>query len=103
MKFKMKSDLDITSVVFKVLAILVGFGILGVLMSLVVVSEFIMFAPFFMIFYTLFVVVFLALYLIKVFVNSIILGSSNEETKTEKLLAELLEEVKQLREKNNLN
>ncbi len=86
MRFKVKSELDITGIILKVLAILVGFGILGTIIMLMAFtkSTFAVLSPLFVIFYTIFVVAFMFLYIIKSIINSIVFGSLKEETKNRK-------------------
>lgn len=95
MRFKVKSELDITGIILKVLAILVGFGIFGTIIMLMAFtnSTFAVLSPLFVIFYTIFVVAFMFLYIIKSIINSIVFGSLKEETRTEKLLLKILKEI----------
>lgn len=103
MRFKVKSELDITGIILNVLAMLVGFGILGTIVMLVALtnSTFAILSPLFIIFYSIFVVAFMFLYIVKSIINSIVFGSLKEETNTEKILKEVLEELREL--KNNQN
>lgn len=103
MRFKVKSELDITGIILNVLAMLVGFGILGTIVMLMALtnSTFAILSPLFIIFYSIFVVAFMFLYIVKSIINSIVFGSLKEETNTEKILKEVLEELREL--KNNQN
>lgn len=103
MRFKVKSELDITGIILNVLAMLVGFGILGTIIILMAFtnSTFAILSPLFIIFYSIFVVAFMFLYIVKSIINSIVFGSLKEETNIEKLLKEVLEELREL--KNNQN
>lgn len=95
MKFKVKSELDITGVVLKLLIMLIGFGILGAIIMLMIFADgtYAILSPLFIIFYSMFVVGFISLYIVKTVINSIILGSLKEESKIEKLLLKILKEI----------
>lgn len=95
MRFKVKSELDITGVVFKLLIMLIGFGIFGAIITLIMFTdgEYAIFSPLFIIFYSMFVVGFISLYIIKSIINSIVFGSLKEESKIEKLLLKILKEI----------
>jgi len=103
MRFKVKSELDITGVVFKLLIMLIGFGIFGAIITLVMFTDgsYAIFSPLFIIFYSMFVVGFISLYIIKSIINSIVFGSLKEETNIEKLLKEVLEELRELKNDQN--
>lgn len=98
MRFKVKSDLDIMGVALKSLIMLIVLGVIG---AIIITMVSIAISPLVTIFYSIFVIVFLTIYVIQLVINSITFGSSNEETKTEKLLKEMLEELREL--KNNQN
>lgn len=95
MRFKVKSELDITGIILNVLAMLVGFGILGTIIILMAFtnSTFAILSPLFIIFYSIFVVAFMFLYIVKSIINSIVFGSLKEESKIEKLLLKILKEI----------
>lgn len=98
MRFKVKSDLDIMGVALKTLILLIVLGIIG---ALIITTVSVVISPLVTIFYSIFVIVFLTVYVIQLVINSITFGSLKEETNTEKLLKEVLEELREL--KNNQN
>ena len=90
MKFKVKSDLDITGVALKTLILLIVLGIIG---ALIITTVSVIISPLVTIFYSIFVIVFLTVYVIQLVINSITFGSLKEETNTEKLLLKILKEI----------
>lgn len=103
MKFKVKSELSIMEIFMKVFFISIGFGIVGIVIAGVigVATNSNEMAFIFLVFYAVLLIALLISCILKATLNSIVFGSSDEETKTEKLLKEVLKELKEL--KNNQN
>lgn len=102
MKFKVKVDLSMVEIFMNILAIVFGFGILGFFISAIIdMGVGYKMAELFLGFYAIVLVALVIAYTLKAVLNSAAFGSSNEETKTEKLLKEVLEELREL--KNNQN
>lgn len=102
MKFKVKSDLSMMDVFGNALAMSLGFGIVGVIIVAIigaVSNDELVYL--FLILYLIIILAVIFSSVLKATLNNTVIGSSNEETKTEKLLKEVLEELREL--KNNQN
>lgn len=92
MRFKVKSDLDLMWTTIKVLVFIICFGILGGAIYMATYSDTVI------ILYSVFVLAFVVLYLIQLIIESITLESG---TDTERLLKEVLEELRELKNSQN--
>lgn len=102
MKFKVKVDLSMMDVFGNALAMSLGFGIVGVIIVAIigaVSNDELVYL--FLILYPIIILAVIFSSVLKATLNNTVIGSSNEETKTEKLLKEVLEELREL--KNNQN
>lgn len=102
MKFKVKVDLSMMDVFGNALAMSLGFGIVGVIIVAIigaVSNDELVYL--FLILYLIIILAVIFSSVLKATLNNTVIGSSNEETKTEKLLKEVLEELREL--KNNQN
>jgi ABC-type bacteriocin/lantibiotic exporter with double-glycine peptidase domain len=102
MKFKVKVDLSMMDVFGNALAMSLGFGIVGVIIVGIigaVSNDELVYL--FLILYLIIILAVIFSSVLKATLNNTVIGSSNEETKTEKLLKEVLEELREL--KNNQN
>lgn len=104
MKFKVKSDLSIMEVFMKVLLLSIGFGIIGIVIASIigVATNSDEMAVLFLAFYAVLLIALLISYILKATLNSIVFGSSTEETKIEKLLEEVLKELKAANESKGI-
>ncbi|EHO79790.1 hypothetical protein [Fusobacterium ulcerans] len=103
MKFKVKVDLSMMDVFGNALAMSLGFGIVGVIIASIIgaVSNSDELVYLFLMLYLIIILAVIFSSVLKTTLNNTVIGSSNEETKTEKLLKEVLEELREL--KNNQN
>lgn len=102
MRFKVKSDLSISEMLMYILAIVFGFGILGFfIFAIIEVGIGQRISELFLIFYVIVLIALTISYIIKLALNSITFGSLKEETNTEKLLKEVLEELRELKNSQN--
>lgn len=104
MKFKVKSDLSIVEVFMKVLLLSIGFGIIGIVIASIigVATNSDEMAVLFLAFYAVLLIALLISYILKATLNSVVFGSSTEETKIEKLLEEVLKELKATNESKGI-
>lgn len=102
MKFKVQSDLNIGGEVFKILAMTVILGIVGTIISAIATMINYFLGIIFASCWGIFSFSIIVLVIIKDILNNLYIGSSKEKTENEKLLENILEEIKAYNKSNNI-
>lgn len=102
MKFKVQSDLNIGGEVFKILAMTVILGIVGTIISAIAIMINYFLGIIFASCWGIFSFSIIVLVIIKDILNNLYIGSSKEKTENEKLLENILEEIKAYNKSNNI-
>lgn len=102
MKFKVQSDLNIGGEVFKILAMIVILGIVGTIISGIVTMADYFLGIIFASCWGIFSFSTIVLVIIKDILNNLYIGGSKEKTESEKILENILEEIKAYNKSNNI-
>lgn len=97
MKFKVQSDLNIGGEVFKILAMTVILGIVGTIISAIATMINYFLGIIFASCWGIFSFSIIVLVIIKDILNNLYIGSSKEKTENEKLLENILLEIKEIK------